>query len=83
MVIGITKIGLEIRIRRPRNRLYANFGKFGSIISLKKHQLACFLLSPCISKIFKIPQNYTWIEAPISSLRSELKAKCTYWRCST
>ena len=31
-----TKIGLQIRARRPRNRLYANFGKFGYIISLKK-----------------------------------------------
>ena len=40
------KIWLQIRTRRHRIRLYANFGKFGCIISLRNNQLACFL-SPC------------------------------------
>ena len=44
--IGIVQIGLQIRTRRPRIRLYANFGKFGCIISPKKNQLACFFGHP-------------------------------------
>ena len=46
--IGILQIGLRIRNRRPQIRLYANFHKFGCIISPKNNQLACFFLSPCI-----------------------------------
>ena len=42
--MGKAKIGLQIRTRRPRIRLYANFGKFGCIISPKNNQLACFFL---------------------------------------
>ena len=42
--IGIFQIGLQIRTRRPRIRLYANFGKFGYIISPENNQLACFFL---------------------------------------
>ena len=49
--IEIVKIRLQIRTRRPRIRLYANFGKFGCIISLKNNQLACFFWSPCRRKI--------------------------------
>ena len=45
--IGIVQIGLQIRTRRPRIKLYANVGKFGCIISPKNNQLACFFLSPC------------------------------------
>ena len=54
--IELAKIGLQIRTRRPRNRLYANFGKFDCIISLKNDQLAGFffghpvsITSPCAS----------------------------------
>ena len=43
--IGIVQIGLQIRTRRPRIRLYANFGKFGCIISLKNNQLAGFFVT--------------------------------------
>ena len=42
LVIGMIKSLLEIWTRRPRNRLYANFGKFGSIVSLKYKRLAYF-----------------------------------------
>ena len=35
--IELVKICLQIRICRPRIRLYANFGKFGCIISLKNN----------------------------------------------
>ena len=42
--IGIPQIGLQIRTRRLRIRLYANFGKFGCISSLKNNQLAGFFL---------------------------------------
>ena len=38
---GIAKIGLQIRTRRPKIRLHANFGKFGCIISIENNQLAC------------------------------------------
>ena len=44
--IEIVKIRLHIRTRRPRIRLYANFGKFGCIISLENNQLACFFGHP-------------------------------------
>ena len=44
--IEIVKIGLQIRTRRPRIRLYATFGKFGCIMSLKNNQLACFFGHP-------------------------------------
>ena len=44
--MGIAQIGLQIRTRRPRIRLYANFGKFGCIISLKNKRLACFFGHP-------------------------------------
>ena len=40
----IVQIGLKIWTRRPRIMLYANFGKFGYIISPKNNQLACFFL---------------------------------------
>ena len=36
LTIGIAQIGLQIRTRRPQIKLYANFGKFGCIISIKK-----------------------------------------------
>ena len=39
--IGIAKVGLQIRPRFPRIRLYVNFGKFGCIISIEDNQLAC------------------------------------------
>ena len=38
--IGIAKTGLRIRPRRPRIKLYANFGKSGCIIPLKNSHLA-------------------------------------------
>ena len=44
--MGIVLIRLEIRTRRLRMRLYANFGKFGCIISLKNNKLACFFGHP-------------------------------------
>ena len=40
--IGIVQIRFQIRTRLPRIRLYANFGKFSCIISLKNNQLSCF-----------------------------------------
>ena len=46
--IGIVQIGLQIRTGRPRIRLYANFGKFGCIISLKNNQLVCFFGHPVV-----------------------------------
>ena len=49
--IGIVQIGLQIRTLRPQIRLYANFGKFGCIISPKNNQLKCFFLSPCKSTL--------------------------------
>ena len=42
--IEIVKIRLQIRTRRPRIRIYADFGKFGCIISVKNNQLACFFI---------------------------------------
>ena len=45
--IEIAKIVLKIQTHHPRIRLYANFGKFICIISLKNNQLAWFFLSPC------------------------------------
>ena len=48
--IKIVKIWFQIRTWRPRIRLYANFGKFGCIISLKNKRLACFFGHPvCLS----------------------------------
>ena len=44
--IGIVQIGLQIWTRRPRIRLYANFGKFGCIISPENNQLARFFGHP-------------------------------------
>ena len=44
--IKIVKIWFQIRTRRPRIRVHANFGKFGCIISLKNNQLACFFGHP-------------------------------------
>ena len=43
--IEIAKIWLQIRTRRHRIRLYANFCKFGCIISLENNQLACFFVT--------------------------------------
>ena len=42
--VGIVKIRLQIRTRRPRMRLYVNFVKFGYIISVKNNQSACFVI---------------------------------------
>ena len=39
--IGIAKIRLQIRTRHPQNGLYANFGKFSYIISVKNNRLGC------------------------------------------
>ena len=59
--IEIDKIGLQIRTRRPRFSLYANFSKFGYIISLKNNQLACFfghtLYRPTILYIHSVPEG--------------------------
>ena len=41
--IGKAKIGLQIQTRGPRERLYANFRKFGCIIFLKKLSMGMFL----------------------------------------
>ena len=49
--IRIAKICFQIRTRRPRIRLSANFGQFDCINSPKNDQLACFW-SPC-TKILK------------------------------
>ena len=43
---GIVQIQLQIRTRRPRIRLYANFGKFGCIISIKITNWRVFLSNP-------------------------------------
>ena len=40
--MGIVQIGLQIRARHPRIRVYANLGNFGCIISPKNNQLAFF-----------------------------------------
>ena len=45
--IGIAKIGLQVWTSRPRIRLYANFGKFDCIISIKKTNWHVCSLSPC------------------------------------
>ena len=51
--MGILQIGLRIRTRRPQIRLYANFRKFGFIISPKNNQLACcFFCQPVVMKLF-------------------------------
>ena len=63
--IEMIKIWLQIRTRRPRIRLYANFGKFGCIISLKNNQLACFFWSPCINLHFQIQK----ISLPLNSIK--------------
>ena len=54
--IGIAEIGLQIRTRRLGIKLYANFGKFGCIISVKNNQLACQnpLEVSSLSRIFLI-----------------------------
>ena len=39
--MGVLKIGLQIQTRRPRIKLFANFGKLGCIISVKNDQLSC------------------------------------------
>ena len=44
--IEIVKIRLQIRTRSPRIRLYANFGRFGCIISPENNELACFFCHP-------------------------------------
>ena len=54
--IEIAKIGVQTRARHPRIRLYANFGRFSFIISLKNNQLACFFLSLCT--ILQPHENY-------------------------
>ena len=47
----IAKIGLQIR--HTRIRLYANFGTFSCIFSLKNNQLACFFSHPVVEfKLF-------------------------------
>ena len=67
----IAKIRLQIRTRRPRIRLYANFGQFGCIISLKNNQLACFFGHPVEMGIFMpVPDQFMWLEP--TSLGSEI-----------
>ena len=57
----LIKIWLQIRTRRPLIRFYANFGKFGCIISLKNKQLACFFVT--LYGILKSALNrLTWAE---------------------
>ena len=61
--IEVAKIGLRIRTRHPRNRLYANFGKFSCIISLKNNQLACVF----VTLYHKLKPNLSPI-GPVGSL---------------
>ena len=72
--IEIVKIWLQIRTRRPRIRLYVNFGKFGCIISLKNNQLACFFGHPVILK-FNFYCNLFNAEQKINVIGSRSTAK--------
>ena len=71
--MGIVQIGLQIRTRRPRIRLYAYFGKLGCIISFKNNQLACFFFcNPVHEKCIKAIGDF--YESAYTSLNEAKKS---------